>query len=50
MIHIIYIILQLQSRQQNPTVEEKTSLSEEIQGLEAKLVILNKEIKELSEE
>ena len=43
-------MFQLQSRQQHAPVEEKTSLLGEIQGLEAKVEVLNQEIKELSEE
>lgn len=43
-------MFQLQSRQQHAPIEEKTSLLGEIQGLEAKMEVLNQEIKELSKE
>ena len=45
-----FLIFQLQSKQQNMLAEEKPTLSDDIHNLEAKLEILDREIKELSQE
>lgn len=46
----VFLIFQLQSKQQNMLAEEKPTLSDDIHNLEAKLEILDREIKELSQE
>lgn len=46
----VFLIFQLQSKQQNMLAEEKPTLSDDIHNLEAKLEILDREIKELNQE
>jgi len=46
----LYSTFQLQSRQPNRVVEDKGSLLQEIDGLKAKLEILDKDIAMLSKE
>lgn len=46
----VFLTFQLQSKQQNMLAEEKPTLSDDIHSLEAKLEILDREIKELSQE
>lgn len=46
----VFLTFQLQSKQQNMLAEEKPTLSDDIHSLEAKLEILDREIRELSQE
>lgn len=46
----VFLTFQLQSKQQNMLAEEKPTLSDDSDSLEAKLEILETEIKELSQE